>query len=290
VPDESWATLADAYVDGAYATVKGRVRTYVLHEQLIRHLPKPPATVLDVGGGAAHQLLPLARLGYEVTVLDPSEAMLAKAEQRLTAEPEEVRRRVRLIQARGENARKAVDGETFNAVLCHGVLMYLPEPRAMLESLCRCVASGGLVSVMALNRQTLAVGPALEHLWTDALRAFDATGEVGVLGTETRADTVEELSGLMRQGQVDPVAWYGVWLFVDWLDLPLESTDVPAVAAVELQASTRDPYRQFSRVFHLVGRRREVPPRPPKALALEVRPSASLRGRPAVDGPDGMDD
>jgi len=34
-----------------------------------------------------------------------------------------------------------------------------------------------------------------------------------------------------------------VWLFADWLDLPPVSTDVPAVAAVELEASLRDPYR-----------------------------------------------
>ena len=74
--NDHWATLADAFVEGAYATVKGRVRTYVLHEQLLRHLPAPPATVLDVGGGAANQSLPLARLGYKVTVLDPSAAML----------------------------------------------------------------------------------------------------------------------------------------------------------------------------------------------------------------------
>ncbi len=51
------------------------------------------------------------------------------------------------------------------------------------------------------------------------------------------------------------MAWYGVWLFVDLLELPLESTDVKAVAAVEPQASLRDPYRQLSRVFHLVGRK-----------------------------------
>jgi ubiquinone/menaquinone biosynthesis C-methylase UbiE len=49
--------------------------------------------VLDVGGGAAHQSLPLARLGYDVTVRDPSPAMLARAEKRLTAEPDDVRRR-----------------------------------------------------------------------------------------------------------------------------------------------------------------------------------------------------
>jgi SAM-dependent methyltransferase len=256
MPEDAWSPLADAFVEGAYATVKGRVRTYVLHQQLLRHLPAPPATVLDVGGGAAHQALPLARLGYQVTVLDPSAAMLAKAEQRLNGEPDEVRRRVRLLQAAGEDAHQAVGGETFSAVLCHGVLMYLPRPEPMIDALCRCVAPGGLVSVLALNARTLAVRPALDRRWADALAAFDASGEVGVLGIQTRADTVEGLSWLMRQGQLDPVAWYGGWLFADWLELPVEDTDVTAVAAVELQASLRDPYRQLSRVFHLVGRRR----------------------------------
>jgi S-adenosylmethionine-dependent methyltransferase len=40
------------------------------------------------------------------------------------------------------------------------------------------------------------------------------------------------------------------------MDLSIETTDVAAVAEVELQASLRDPYRQLSRVFHLVGRKR----------------------------------
>jgi hypothetical protein len=108
---------------------------------------------------------------------------------------------------------------------------------------------------MALNARTLAVRPALDGRWEDALEAFDATREVGVLGTPTRGDTVEGLSELIRARGVEPRAWYGVWLFTDWLDLPAEETDVAAVAAVELQASLRDPYRQLSRVFHLLGRR-----------------------------------
>ena len=255
VPDDRWEGLANAFVEGAYATVKGQVRTFVLHEQLLRHLPAPPAAILDVGGGAGHQSLPLARLGYDVTVVDPSAAMLAKATARLAAETEEVQRRVRLIQAEGEQAVSAVAGERFSAVLCHGVLMYLAEPEQLVEVLCRCLLPGGVVSIMALNAQTLAVRPALEGRWTDALKAFDADGEVGVLGTKTRADSVNGLSELLRQWQVEPEAWYGVWLFADWLDLPLDSTDVRAVAAVELRASLRDPYRQLSRVFHLVGRK-----------------------------------
>jgi S-adenosylmethionine-dependent methyltransferase len=133
--------------------------------------------------------------------------------------------------------------------------MYLARPEPMVRELCRCVAPGGVVSIMALNAATMAVRPALDQRWADALAAFDATQEAGVLGAETRGDTVDDLSGLLGRGGTRVEAWYGVWLFSDWLDLPLETTDVAGLAAVELEASRRDPYRQLSRVFHLVGRR-----------------------------------
>lgn len=253
--DDAWAALAEPFLDGAYATVKGRVRTFVLHQQLLAHLPDPPATVLDIGGGGAQQSLPLARLGFEVTVLDPSAAMLAKAEQRLDVEPTAVQRRVKLIQGAGEDAARITAGTEFAAVLCHGVLMYLERPEPMVRAMCGCAAPGGVVSIMTLNARTLAIRPALEGRWADASAAFDATHEVGVLGTDTRGDTVEHLSTLLRSNDVTPQDWYGVWLFSDWLDLPPEHTNVAEVANVELQASRRDPYRQVSRAFHLVGRR-----------------------------------
>ena len=256
VPQDSWAGLADAFVDGAYASVKGRVRTFVLHRQLLRHLPEPPATIVDVGGGAAHQSLPLARLGYDVTVLDPSAAMLAKAEQRVGAEPLEVRRRIRLIEAAGEHADTATGGERFTAALCHGVLMYVDDPRPMIDALCRCVRPGGIVSIMALNVTTLAVRPALERRWTDALAAFDAVSETACSARRRAATPSMRCRACCATNGVEPTDRYGVWLFLDWLaELPVDTTDIAAVAEVELQASLRDPYRRLSRVFHLVGRR-----------------------------------
>ena len=82
-----------------------------------------------------------------------------------------------------------------------------------------------------------------------------------MLGLPTRADTVEELSDLLQSRGVEPVRWYGVWLFVDWLEFsgveldPGDSEQVAATAAVELEAARRDPYRQLSRVFHLLARK-----------------------------------
>src|SRR5258708_16107337 len=119
VSDDIWATLADQFADEAYASVKGHVRTYVMHQQLLEHLPPPPAPVLDVGGGAGHQSFPLAKAGYDVTLLDSSSAMLDKARQRLERLPAEARRRVTLLQADGLNADEAVDGRGFAGVFCH---------------------------------------------------------------------------------------------------------------------------------------------------------------------------
>jgi len=261
VADDLWASLVDPFAEGAYATVKGQVRTYVMHQHLLEHLPPPPARVLDVGGGAGHQSYPLAQAGYDVTLLDPSPAMLAKARERLERISDEARGRVTFIEADGMDAEAAVQGQRFAAVLCHGVIGYLERPEPMVEQLCRCAADRGIVSIMTGNANAGAVRPALERRWDDALSSFDARHEIGVLGVRGRADTVDELSELMRGGGVEPVSWYGVWLFVDWLEFsgveldPDDEAQVQATAAVELEASRRDPYRGISRVFHLVGRK-----------------------------------
>jgi SAM-dependent methyltransferase len=261
VGDDDWAGLADLFADEAYASVKGYVRTHVMHQQLLEHLPPPPAAVLDVGGGAGHQSFPLAQVGYDVTLLDSSPAMLDKARQRLQRLPAEARRRVTLVQADGENADEAVNGRRFAAVLCHGVLGYLENPEPMIDQLCRCAATGGIVSIMTGNANAGAVRPALERRWGDALASFDARTEIGVLGVPGRADTVEELGELLRGRDVETLRWYGVWLFVDWLEFsgaeldPADTKQVAATAAVELEASRRDPYRGLSRVFHLLGRK-----------------------------------
>jgi len=259
--DDIWAGLVDRFANDEYATVKGYVRTYVLHHQLLEHLPPTPASVLDVGGGAGHQSFPLAQAGFDVTLLDPSTAMLERAKERLLQLPEVTQRRVTFVQADGEHADEALDGRRFAAVLCHGVLGYLEDPEPLVSQLCRCADTGGIVSIMTGNAKASAVQPALERRWEDALAAFDIRSGVGVLGLHSRADTVEEVSELLKSGGVEPVDWYGVWLFVDWLEFsgvtldPDDEEQVAATATVELEASRRDPYRQLSRVFHLVGRK-----------------------------------
>lgn len=60
------------------------VRTRELIE---RHAPRPPATVLDVGGAAGAYALWLADAGYTVHLVDPVPRLVAEAERRSAARP-----------------------------------------------------------------------------------------------------------------------------------------------------------------------------------------------------------
>ncbi len=257
--DDTWAPLAHDFVT-ASASLKGVVRHHVIHGHLLAHLPPPPAAVVDVGGGAGAQSIPLARLGYDVTIVDPSAAMLDQARATLRSEAADVRSRVTLVQSPGETAPGALDRRTFAAVLCHGVVMYADDPAPLLTALADLTPPGGVLSLVALNAATMAVRPALDGRWRDALEAFDATTEVGVLGLDTRADTLDDLTARLAGHGLRREAWYGVWLFTDgWTSVTTDEVDevddLDALLAVELEASRRDPYRSLSRLLHLVGRR-----------------------------------
>ena len=250
-----WARAADRFVDDHYQSLRGRVRTRIIDAHLGEILPGPPAHVIDVGGGAGNQSLPLSRRGYNVTIIDPSPAMLSKARTALEEESEEVRSRVDLIQSTGEEALEHFDPASFDAVLCHAVLPYLEDPEPLVAVLCELATSKGVVSVVAKNRDTLAMAPGLDARWDEALVAFDAGREVNKLGLDTRADTPADIQRMLQENAVEPLGWFGVRLFTDMIAEDIDIGDDEQVVAVELEASRRDPYRQLSRLFHVLGRK-----------------------------------
>jgi ubiquinone/menaquinone biosynthesis C-methylase UbiE len=258
---DRWADLAEQFVDVHYGSLRGRVRTHVLDRQLSWHMPKGTSNVVDVGGGAGNQSIPLARIGHQVTIVDSSAAMLGRAQDALALEREDVARRVRLVRSSGEDAPRALDGEMFDAVLCHGVIMYVPDPDALVASLARLARPGGLVSLVAKNAASMATRPALQGDWAAAMAGFDQRHQTNGLGVDTVAQTLDEIQEMFRASGVEPVAWYGVRLFTDgWVRGTPETDDEDLVMAVELEASRRDPYRQMSRLLHVVGVRAPAGP------------------------------
>ncbi len=254
---DPYSRLAEPFLSH-YETLRGVVRQRLADRQLAAHLPDPPARVADVGGGAGHQAIPLARRGYEVTILDPSEEMLSRARASLALEAEEVRGRVRLVAGRGEFAGRILGERSFDAVLCHGVLMYLKDAYPMVRALTAIAAPRGVISVLAKNASALALRPALEGRYEDALAVLDADRDVGRLGVSTRGDTVEGLSAHFEKEGIEVVRWYGVRVITDHLgDKPPDPARLEEVLELEWEVGRREPYRSVGRLIHLIGQRRD---------------------------------
>lgn len=102
---------------------------------LVRHLPPPPARVLDVGAGTGAMSLLAADLGHDVTGLDLSPAMLDRAREKAAARG----RSLSLVVGRSEDPPPG----PFDAVMERHVLWTLPEPVAALAAWRRVVRPGG---------------------------------------------------------------------------------------------------------------------------------------------------
>ncbi|MEY9843593.1 SAM-dependent methyltransferase [Streptacidiphilus sp. BW17] len=246
-----------AKLGGLRNVVRQELVTRQLTEQLHdRFGPDARLRVLDAGCGQGTQLLRLARDGHQVTGLDPDPGTLAAAQQALTREPLAVQARVRLLQGEGGDCGRWFGPASFDVVLCHGVLMYLPDPEPLLAALARVLAPGGLLSVLARNGDALALRPGLAGDWGAALAAFDDDAYTNRLGLPTRADRRAVLARTLAELDVPVQAWFGVRVFTDQADddAPLPSgPELSLLLDAEDRAGRTDPYRRVAALLHLVG-------------------------------------
>ncbi|MET7703928.1 MULTISPECIES: class I SAM-dependent methyltransferase [unclassified Streptomyces] len=210
--------------------------------------------VLDVGMGQGTQALRLARAGHQVTGVEQDATMIATAREALAAEPEGIRERVRLVEGDGRDTGVHFLPGSFDVVLCHGVLMYVEEPDALLAGLARMLAPGGLLSLLVRNADALAMRPGLSGDWADALASFDTDAYVNRLGLAVRADRLSTLTATLAGIGAPLHAWYGVRVFTDTaVDGAAVPADAENLLAAEERAGRTDPYRQVAALLHLCG-------------------------------------
>jgi S-adenosylmethionine-dependent methyltransferase len=239
---------------GVLGRLRDVVRQQVLRSQVagLSQVSRGPARILDVGCGQGTQALYLARAGHDVTGLDSSAELLARFNDDLAREPAEVAARVRLIRGPGERAADLVSGP-FDLVMCHGVLMYLDDPRPMLSALSQLSTGGGALSLLVRNGLATAMRDGLRGHWQAALRGFDTLEYTNRLGLSAHAHTPADLDRMLAPLGWERQAWFGVRVFTDHLDRPAPGPDeLPDLLAAEREAGRRDPYRSVAALLHLV--------------------------------------
>ena len=245
-------------------TLRQVVRQEVVARQLAAHLPDVPRRrVLDIGCGQGTQALLLARRGHLVTGLDSSHRLLADFRAALRTEPAEVGDRVRLVHGEAQAIGELFSPAGFDAVLCHGVLMYFPDPGPLLDAIAQIVAPGGIVSLLVRNGDALAMRPALAGDWAAVGEAFDAVAYRNRIGVDARADRLDELTAELARRRLSVPQWYGVRVFTDAAasDAPLpDEATLDLIVGFEERAGRTDPYRHVAALLHLIAVRGEASP------------------------------
>lgn len=253
----------------AWLARQGNLRTVVRHEligrQLEVHLAAEPCRVLDVGTGQGTQAIRLARLGHQVTGVEPSAPMRAAFGVAAGKEPAAVQARLRLVD--GVLGQLGDLGD-FDVVCCHGVLMYLDESRPAVVELCDLVAPGGIVSLVARNAEGLAWRPGQRRQWADVLTALDTADRpdplyINEIGVPARADRLEQLAAFVAGRRMHVEAWYGVRVLTDGDDVERAAPGEPELTdllSAEERMGRTDPYRRLAALVHVVGRRDGVRP------------------------------
>lgn len=238
-------------------TLRQVVRQEVVARQVAAHLPDQPSRqVLDIGCGQGTQALALARRGHLVTGLDSSAQLLDDFRAALAAQPAEVGERVRLIQGAAEAVARLFEPSSFDAVLCHGVLMYFPDPNPLLDAIAQVVAPGGIVSLLVRNGDALALRPGLLGDWDSVGKAFDGASYVNRIGVAARSDRLDDLTAALAKRRLLLSQWYGVRVFTDTVasdaPAPGEAT-LDAILRYEERAGRTDPYRHVAALLHLIA-------------------------------------
>jgi 2-polyprenyl-3-methyl-5-hydroxy-6-metoxy-1,4-benzoquinol methylase len=113
--------------------------------------PPPGATFLDAGCGSCAHSVRLALRGFNVRAVDFSESALAMAQGNIRSK----QLQDRITLARESLLELSFPDESFEYVLCWGVLMHIPEVGRAVSELSRIIRPGGLLVVSEGNQGSL---------------------------------------------------------------------------------------------------------------------------------------
>ena len=217
-----------------------------------------PLRVLDVGGGSGNSAVHLARMGHDVTVVDPSADALATLNRR--ADNAGVGARVHGVQGDGDLLHEVVPtgegGGDYDLALCHSVLEVVDDPGTTLRELARALRPGGTASVATANRAGAVLARAVSGHPVEALALLEDRDPAPRRASRParRRFTPADLLDLVEAAGLQPGSWRGVSVVADLLDVT-SGADPEAVRRLELALAGSSPYRDVAAGLHLLATR-----------------------------------
>jgi SAM-dependent methyltransferase len=210
--------------------------------------------ILDVGGGTGGFAVPLAELGYPVTVVDPSPDSLAALERR--AAEAGVADRILAKQGDAGDVVALLGSEAVVAVLCHSVLEVVDDPSAALRALVDVLRPRGVASVLVANRVAATLARVAAGRLAEARDML--VSDVGVAGGDPlrRRFDLDGIRDLVVAAGLRPMSVHGVRIFADSAPTALLEGDVEAaedLVALEHAVATDPAYLTVATSLHVLA-------------------------------------
>jgi S-adenosylmethionine-dependent methyltransferase len=215
-----------------------------------------PLRVLDVGGGSGMFAVPLAQLGHDVTVVDPSADALATLHRR--ADTVGVAMRVRGLQGDGDRMHAVLGSapsDRFDLVLCHSVLEVVDDPVSTLREIAGVLRPGAQLSIATANRAGAVLARAVSGHPREARALLaDEDPAPGRARPARRRFSPPELLDLVTGAGLVPGEWRGVSVVADLLGAS-SGADPAAIHDLELALAGSSPYRDVATGLHVLASR-----------------------------------
>lgn len=212
------------------------------------------ARIVDIGGGTGGFAVPLAELGHDVLVLDPSPDALAALGRR--AAEAGVSDRVTGVQ--GDATDLSAAGDDADLVLCHGVLEVVGDPSAALAAIAEILRPGGTLSVLAAQKYAGVVARAMAGHFQAAHDLLDAPVGHREPGRAGQRFTRDDLVGLLANACLQPLEVHAIRVFADLVPgslLDLEPGASAALVELEQAVATRAEFLPLAAQLHVLATR-----------------------------------
>ncbi len=240
-------------------TPEGRLRTDLAFANVQDFLPLPPQEslcALDLGSGTGATAVRLARLGFRVTLLDSSPAMLDIANQK--AKEAGVVDKVVLQEGDATRLTNLFPTVSFDVILCHNLLEYVDDPLAVLCGAARALRdSSAILSVLVRNRAGEVFKAAIQagDLQAAENNLTAAWGQESLYGGRVRLFTSDNLQAMMHAASLAVIAERGVRVLADYLPSRISrSADYERIFELERKLSTRPEYAAVARYTQCFAR------------------------------------
>lgn len=250
---------ADKYA--AYLeTPEGRLRSDLAFANLQDFLSRRPAKdaycALDLGCGTGATAVRLARLGFHVTLLDTSPAMLEIAKG--AAREAGVTGKIALKQGDAAQLANLFRARSFDAILCHNILEYVHEPGAVLRGAARALRDSSAILSVLVRSQAGEILKAVIQTGDLAAAENSLTAEWGqerLYGGKVRLFKPDSLQEMLKAASLATIGERGVRVLVDYLPPRVSRTEeYEKIFELERKLGSRPEFIAVSRYIHYFAR------------------------------------